>query len=184
MISQVGRVESPADPEVDDARTVPGDQHVARLEVTVCTTPTAWIAASTSASAAPNARVPASPSGPNRSTASPSYGAARYAVAIHGWGPRGCASTTGGVWNPVTRLAASTSCWNRRWNCGSGTLPDPGLAPSALGRVVARVAMYGLELQSTSIESPVVWEPPGCAARESSRSPAHSVIVPADPEAV
>jgi hypothetical protein len=83
------------------------------------TTPASWIAIRLSASPAASDSTLSAAMGPWLPTASASDGPATYAVASHGTGPSGSASTTSAVNVPLTLRAAATSCRNRVRNLGS-----------------------------------------------------------------
>ncbi len=84
-----------------------------------CTTPTAWIAVSPSASPAVSASTAPGGNGPCSATACAREGPGTYAVASHGSGPSASASATSAVNIPCTFRAAATSWRNRFRNSGS-----------------------------------------------------------------
>lgn len=80
-----------------------------------------WIAVSASTSAAPSALTDRSGKGPLFCTARWREGPGMYAVASHGRGPSGSASTTPAVKKPLTAREAITSRANRCRKAGSWT---------------------------------------------------------------
>ncbi|XKK39522.1 hypothetical protein HFP72_00675 [Nocardiopsis sp. ARC36] len=81
--------------------------------------PQAWMASRPSVRPAARARRACSGRGPCSRTARPREGPGMNALAIQGDSASGSASTTGAVWNPPTRRAASTSRANRARKSGS-----------------------------------------------------------------
>ncbi|KYG57063.1 hypothetical protein AWI43_15765 [Streptomyces sp. WAC04657] len=83
--------------------------------------PAAWTVSRDAAIPAASARSASSGSGPWAATARPSETPGTYAVAIHGTGPSGSASTTGAVNAPDAARAAVTSARNRARNASSAS---------------------------------------------------------------